>query len=107
MSEQQPSSPHPDHAVYAISVAAELSGVGVQSLRLYEAHGLVTPRRTSGGTRRYSSNDVARVGRISDLLAGGLNLAGVSMVLALESENGELRTENAELRAMSDGEPDA
>ena len=95
--------PHPDHAVYAISVAAELSGVGVQSLRLYEAHGLVAPRRTSGGTRRYSSNDVATVGRITDLLADGLNLAGISRVLALETENGELRTENAELRADRDG----
>ena len=96
---QQSQAPHPDHAVYAISVAAELSGVGIQSLRLYESYGLITPQRTAGGTRRYSASDMERVDRISELLGRGLNLAGVAMVLALESENGELRTENAELRA--------
>ncbi len=90
--------PHPDHAVYAISVVAELAGVGIQSLRLYEAQGLLSPQRTPGGTRRYSANDVARAERITDLLGQGLNLAGISMVLALESENDGLRSENAELR---------
>jgi DNA-binding transcriptional MerR regulator len=72
-------------------VAAELVGVGVQSLRLYEARGLLEPDRTTGGTRRYSAEDLDRVRRIDELLAAGLNLAGISMVLNLESENRQLR----------------
>jgi DNA-binding transcriptional MerR regulator len=79
--------------VYAISVAAELVGMGVQNLRLYEARGLLQPDRTEGGTRRYSANDVARLRRISDLLQAGLNLAGIGMVLDLEAQNAELRAE--------------
>lgn len=82
-----------DRGVYAISVAAELVGLGVQTLRLYEARGLLEPQRTAGGTRRYSVNDLARLRRISELLAAGLNLAGVGMVLDLETENAQLRAE--------------
>ncbi len=83
--------PDADRAVYAISVAAELVGTGVQNLRLYESRGLVEPRRTDGGTRRYSENDVARLRRITELLAEGLNLAGVALVLDLEHDNARLR----------------
>lgn len=79
------------HGVYGISVAAELVGVGVQNLRTYEAHGLLVPARTDGGTRRYSADDVDRLRRIRDLLGAGLNLAGVAMVLHLQDENGRLR----------------
>jgi MerR family transcriptional regulator, heat shock protein HspR len=80
-----------DHAVYAISVAAELAGTAVQNLRVYERHGLVSPGRTSGGTRRYSADDVDRLVRIRDLLDAGLNLAGIDRVLELEDELGQLR----------------
>jgi MerR family transcriptional regulator, heat shock protein HspR len=85
------SSPGPDRAVYAISVAAELVGTGVQNLRLYESRGLVEPVRTAGGTRRYSQNDLARLRRITDLLEAGLNLAGIALVLELERDNARLR----------------
>ena len=85
--------PAPDGArgVYAISVAADLVGMGVQNLRLYEARGLLEPGRTTGGTRRYSANDLDRLRRIGDLLKDGLNLAGIGMVLDLEAENARLR----------------
>jgi MerR family transcriptional regulator/heat shock protein HspR len=83
----------PSRGVYGISVAAEISGTGVQTLRLYESRGLLSPARTDGGTRRYSPDDLDRVHRIGQLLRAGLNLAGVSMVLALEAENEQLRTE--------------
>ncbi len=83
--------PDPARGVYGISVAAELVGMGIQNLRLYEARGLLEPHRTEGGTRRYSANDLDRLRRIGDLLAAGLNLAGVSMVLELEEENRQLR----------------
>ena len=83
----------PSRGVYGISVAAELAGMGVQNLRLYEARGLLHPDRTEGGTRRYSPNDLDRLHRIRQLLAAGLNLAGISMVLDLENQNRQLRAD--------------
>jgi len=80
-----------ERGVYGISVAAELVGMGVQTLRLYEARGLLEPHRTDGGTRRYSARDLDRLRRIGDLLGAGLNLAGIAMVLELETENAQLR----------------
>jgi DNA-binding transcriptional MerR regulator len=82
--------------VYGISVAAELVGMGVQTLRLYEARGLLEPGRTDGGTRRYSANDLDRLRRIGDLLDAGVNLAGIAMVMDLQDENTQLRTEKEE-----------
>jgi DNA-binding transcriptional MerR regulator len=84
--------------VFAISVAADMVAMEIQNLRVYERHGLVAPGRTAGGTRRYSSDDVDRLVRIRDLLAAGLNLAGVARVLVLEDEVAALRAENAALR---------
>jgi DNA-binding transcriptional MerR regulator len=88
--------PRTSRAIYAISVAAELTGAGVQNLRVYERHGLVEPARTDGGTRRYSEDDLDRVRRILELLAGGLNLAGIALVLTLEDDNARLRAEAGE-----------
>ncbi len=81
-----------DHGVYAISVAASMVSMEIQNLRVYERRGLLTPDRTMGGTRLYSVDDVERLERIRDLLAGGLNLAGVARVLELEDEVAELRS---------------
>jgi DNA-binding transcriptional MerR regulator len=83
--------PAADHGVYGISVAADLVGMGVQNLRMYEARGLLEPSRTDGGTRRYSADDLDRLRHIGDLLDAGLNLAGIGMVLQLESDNRRLR----------------
>ena len=83
----------PERGLYGISVAAELVGNGEQNIRLYERRGLLTPERSAGGTRRYSNNDLARLRRIGELLAEGLNLAGVARVLHLEEENENLRRE--------------
>ena len=79
------------HAVYGIAVTAELVGTGIQNLRLYERRGLVRPARSDGGTRRYSQDDVDRLVRVTDLLADGLNLAGIAMVLELQDDNARLR----------------
>ena len=87
--------------VYGISVAAELVGMGVQNLRLYEARGLLEPGRTEGGTRRYSADDLDRLRRIGELLSAGLNLAGISMVLHLEEQNTRLRAANLAQRRQS------
>jgi MerR family transcriptional regulator, heat shock protein HspR len=97
--------PTPDRSrgVYGISVAADIVGMGVQTLRLYEARGLLEPERTSGGTRRYSADDLDRLRRIGDLVEAGLNLAGISMVLGLEAENGRLRRENEQLQPRRAG----
>ncbi len=91
--------PDSERGVYGISVAAELVGMGVQNLRLYEARGLLDPERTEGGTRRYSADDLDRLRRIGYLLAAGLNLAGISMVLDLEAQNTRLEAQNTRLRA--------
>lgn len=88
----------PDRALYSISVTSELTGVNPQMLRLYEQKGLLSPYRTQGGTRRYSGQDLERIGEITALLAAGLNLAGVEQVLRLRSEAHELRTETDRLR---------
>jgi MerR family transcriptional regulator, heat shock protein HspR len=103
----------PDHplvrsgrGVYGISVASELSGIDPQTLRLYERRGLLTPSRTDGGTRRYSDNDLERLQRITNLVAQGVNIAGILQILnlehrntELESDNGQLKSENARLRS--------
>ncbi|MHC6176587.1 MerR family transcriptional regulator [Glutamicibacter sp. X7] len=79
--------------VYGITVAAELVGVGEQTLRLYERKGLLEPSRTSGGTRRYSEDDLQIVRRVIELLEAGVNLVGIRHVLELETENRLLRAE--------------
>jgi DNA-binding transcriptional MerR regulator len=91
--------PASDHGVYGISVAAELSGIAVQTLRLYERSGLITPSRSGGGTRRYSANDLARLQRISALVEAGVNIAGIARILSLEDDNTELTAANSDLRS--------
>lgn len=78
-------------AVYVISIAAELSGMHPQTLRIYERKGLLEPERTAGGNRRYSDADIAMLRRISELTDEGLNLAGVKRVLELEAEVARLK----------------
>ncbi|MEI5675681.1 MULTISPECIES: MerR family transcriptional regulator [Nocardioides] len=80
-----------NRGVFAISVAAEMVSMEIQNLRVYERRGLVDPARTSGGTRLYSPADIERLHRVRELLAEGLNLAGVGRVLALEEEVRRLR----------------
>ncbi|HEY7051786.1 MAG TPA: MerR family transcriptional regulator [Mycobacterium sp.] len=94
--------PATDRGVYGISVACELAGVSQQSLRLYERHGLLTPARSAGGTRRYSADDLARLQRIRELVAAGVNLAGIAHILSLEDRNAVLDDHNATLQADND-----
>jgi MerR family transcriptional regulator/heat shock protein HspR len=76
-----------------ISVAAEIVGMHPQTLRIYEAKGLVRPGRTPGGTRLYSERDLERLRAIQRLTTElGLNLAGVQRVLTLEDEMQQLRS---------------
>lgn len=81
-----------ERGVYAISVAAELTGVPIQTLRLYERHGLLVPDRSSGGTRRYSERDLERVRRVAELTRSGVNLTGIEHVLRLEQDRAGLQT---------------
>ena len=98
--------PRSARGVYGISVASELWGVGLQTLRLYERRGLLTPSRTDGGTRRYSDDDLERLQRITQLVTQGVNLAGIAQILDLETENSQLKADytalelrNAQLNA--------
>lgn len=79
-----------DQGVYMISVAAELAHMHPQTLRMYEARGLIQPKRSPKNTRLYSQRDVERLRRIQQMTAEGLNLAGVERVLALERRLREL-----------------
>ncbi|HEU5486588.1 MAG TPA: MerR family transcriptional regulator [Microlunatus sp.] len=85
--------PPPSQGVYGIGVTADLVGTGPQNIRAYEKAGLLTPDRTPGGSRLYSSDDLDRLRRIQTLLGQGLNLAGIALVLQLESDNQHLRTQ--------------
>ena len=85
-------------AVFVISVAAELSGMHPQTLRIYERKGLIDPFRTPGGTRRYSQEDIERLQLIQELTNQGLNLEGVKRVLALQEENRRLKKKVDRLR---------
>jgi MerR family transcriptional regulator, heat shock protein HspR len=87
-----------DRPRYMISVAAELVGMHPQTLRIYEAKGLVRPKRTPGNTRLYSEADLERLRLIQRLTTGlGLNLAGVETVLRLEDELERVRNRMARL----------
>src|SRR6201993_5241254 len=77
------------------------SGAPVQSLRLYERYGLLTPTRSDGGTRRYSADDLARLQRISALVDAGVNLAGIARILNLEDDNATLSAANTDLRSTN------
>lgn len=89
--------PRSKRGVYGISVTSELTGIGPQTLRLYERRGLITPTRTGGGTRRYSEDDIARLDKITELVADGVNLIGIRQILELEAQNALLAARNAEL----------
>jgi MerR family transcriptional regulator/heat shock protein HspR len=76
-----------DRGVFMISVAAELAEMHPQTLRMYEARGLIEPKRSPKGTRLYSQADVERLRRIQEMTTElGLNLAGVERVLELETK---------------------
>ncbi len=88
--------------VFMISVAAELAEMHPQTLRMYEARGLITPKRSPKNTRLYSYEDVERLRRIQQMTAeDGLNLAGVETVLELERQLERARGEVAKMRARA------
>jgi MerR family transcriptional regulator, heat shock protein HspR len=76
-----------DRGVFMISVAAELAEMHPQTLRMYEARGLIEPKRSPKGTRLYSQADVERLRRIQEMTTEwGMNLAGVERVFELETQ---------------------
>jgi MerR family transcriptional regulator, heat shock protein HspR len=79
-----------ERGVFMISVAAELAQMHPQTLRMYEARGLIAPKRSAKNTRLYSQRDVERLHRIQQLTEEGLNLAGVERVMALEQRLAKL-----------------
>jgi MerR family transcriptional regulator, heat shock protein HspR len=88
-----------DRGVFMISVAAELAEMHPQTLRMYEARGLITPKRSPKNTRLYSQADVERLRRIQRMTTEeGLNLAGVETVLELELRLERMRLEIARMR---------
>ena len=91
-----------DRGVFMISVAAELAEMHPQTLRMYEARGLIEPQRSPKGTRLYSQEDVERLRRIQEMTTElGLNLAGVERVLELERQLEGARARLEQLEARS------
>jgi MerR family transcriptional regulator/heat shock protein HspR len=90
-----------EHSIYVISIAAQLAGMHPQTLRIYERRGLLQPARTQGGNRRYSEVDIARLRRIAELTAEGMNVEGIRRVMFLESEVVRLRNEVDQLRLLA------
>ncbi len=80
-----------DTPLFVISVAAELSGMHPQTLRQYDRMGLVSPTRTSGKSRRYTMQDVAKLREVAKLSAEGVSLEGIKRVLDLVTENAALK----------------
>jgi MerR family transcriptional regulator/heat shock protein HspR len=89
-----------EEARYVISVAAEMSGMHPQTLRVYERRGLIEPYRTPGGTRRYSEADIERLSLIQELTTDGVNLEGVRRILFLEHEIERHRSQINRLRRL-------
>ena len=87
-----------DKPLYMISVAAELTGMHPQTLRVYEQKGLVTPGRSRGNTRLYSQADIDRLNLISKLTDEGINLAGVIRILDMRERAMQREDEIDELR---------
>jgi MerR family transcriptional regulator, heat shock protein HspR len=91
-----------DRGVFMISVAAQLANMHPQTLRMYEARGLIEPQRSPKGTRLYSQDDVERLRRIQEMTAeSGLNLAGVERVLDLEREIDQMHARMEEIEAQA------
>lgn len=98
---QNPQQREPGRSLYVISVAARLAGMHPQTLRIYERRGLLQPARTQGGNRRYSDTDIARLRRIAELTAEGMNVEGIRRVMHLEAEVRRLRDEVDQLRLLA------
>jgi MerR family transcriptional regulator/heat shock protein HspR len=93
----------PGMGLFSIAVAAELTGLHPQTLRIYEREGLLDPARSPGGTRRYSTGDIDRLQQIMALTSDGLNIAGVRRVLELQAETRRLQAEVNRLKAAARG----
>ena len=91
----------PGRGLFSIAVAAALTGLHPPTLRIYEREGLLDPARSSGGTRRYSTEDIGRLQQIMALTADGLNLAGIRRVLELQEETRRLQAEINRLKAAA------
>lgn len=94
-----------DAAVYPIGVVAELLGVSVQVVRRYDEEDLVEPQRSSGGQRRYSRRDIARLARVLELVGEGVSPEGVRRILDLEDELARTRDDPGTAEAPGGGAP--
>jgi len=92
-----------ERGVYMISVAAELADMHPQTLRVYEARGLIQPQRSPKNTRLYSQRDVERLRRIQQMTSElGLNLAGVETVLEMEERVERMKAELKRMRERAE-----
>ncbi len=88
-----------EKGLYVMSVAAQLVGTHPQTLREYERRGLVAPKRSEGGNRRYGNNDIERLLRIKTLRDEGMSLTAITQLLEYEKALYDLKQENEELKS--------
>jgi len=91
----------PGRGLFSISVAAELTGLNPHTLRQYEQEGLLSPARSPGGARRYSTDDIDRLQQIMALTSDGVNLAGARRILQLQEQTRQLQAELERLKAAA------
>jgi MerR family transcriptional regulator, heat shock protein HspR len=91
----------PGRGLFSISVAAELTGLHPHTLRLYDQEGLLSPARSPGGARRYSTDDIDRLHQIMALTTDGVNLAGVRRILELQEQARRLQAELEQLKTAA------
>jgi MerR family transcriptional regulator/heat shock protein HspR len=88
-------------AIYFISVASTLSGIHPQTIRTYEEKGLIKPYRTSGGTRRYSQEDIDKLIQIQNLSQRGINLDGIKIIYEMRDRISDLQIEIESLKEVN------
>ena len=93
--------------LFSISVAAELTGLHPHTLHLYDQEGLLSPARSPGGARRYSTDDIDRLQQIMALTSDGVNLAGVRRILQLQEQTRRLHAELGQLKTATRSVPAA
>ena len=105
MSEGKFPADDPDYPLYTVAQATELLGVNPPTLRRWEREGLVSPRRTEGGQRRYSRRELEQLRHVAQLADEGVTTAGIRRVLELEDRIDQLETELAARSAEAADQP--
>ena len=88
-----------DYPAVTMGQAAQLLGVQPAFLRSLDAAGVITPKRSDGGHRRYSRRQLALAIRIRALFDDGLTLDAATRFVQLQDELARAQARITELEA--------